>query len=115
MAPPGDTGPVSDARAEPSGHRSSHRGRHVSVDEKQKAVLRVLKGENPGAVAADLDLSESRVSRWIRTFLDGGTAALVESHRRAHGHSGGYWSKVWLGLGILLAVVVATLLLARFA
>jgi transposase-like protein len=61
----------------------SARPKSVPVMEKQKAVLRLMRGESTEQLARELDVSEQRLLRWQERFIEGGQASLTkpEEHR----------------------------------
>lgn len=50
--------------------------------QKVKAALRVLQGENVDAVAEDLGVSRERVRRWSERFVEGGREAILRREDR---------------------------------
>jgi hypothetical protein len=54
------------------------RPKSVPVKEKEKAVLRLLRGESAEQVARELDVSERRLLAWKQRFIEGGQASLVQ-------------------------------------
>ena len=76
------------------------------VDQKCAAVRRVLGGESIDQVAAELQVSEERLARWERYFLQGGRESIAIHHDRSRGIDSG-WRQVlpWAGLVLLLLIV----------
>ena len=80
--------------------------------------MRVLKGESPESVSAELGVSLRRLERWRNEFVAAGSAELA---KRKHSSSKSWFSKhsasllQWSGLLLVLVVVIAalTLLLQR--
>jgi hypothetical protein len=79
--------------------------RQFDVEQKCAAVRRVLGGENPNRVAAEIQVSRDRLKRWERHFLEGGRQGI------ARGHARGSWFNMpwrqlapWGGLVLLLIV-----------
>jgi transposase-like protein len=54
------------------------RPKRVPVKEKQKAALRLLRGESAEQLARELDVSERRLLGWKQRFIEGGQAGLVQ-------------------------------------
>lgn len=91
-------------------HSSSE---HMSPAQKVSAVLRLLKGETLEMVGGELGVSVRHLERWQSDFLAAGASAMAKRKQRT------FYS--WLGensgvivqwLGLLLALVVTTALLA---
>jgi hypothetical protein len=76
--------------------------------EKMGAVTRVIRGEEPARVAAEMNVSVERLHRWERIFMEGGLRSLNErGDRRARVplfNSRGFLQ--WAGLVFLLFAIV---------
>ena len=80
-------------------------------DEKYAAVYRLLKGDEPNRVAAELHISLDRLRNWERVFLEGGRRSLKKT-RHDH-HSALYIFELagrqllqWGGLLLLLVAII---------
>ena len=93
-----------------SGGQDSRRSRrHFGANEKYAAVHRILRGEEPNRVAAELHVSRERLQRWERIFLEGGRENLEkhQDHRGRFGLAGKARQLLtWGGLLLLLVVIV---------
>jgi len=61
---------------------SSHGHRHLSTEEKARAVLRAVRGEPREQLANELRVPPDRIGLWEEIFLNGGKAALAASRGR---------------------------------
>lgn len=52
-------------------------GIHAHTQARAEAVERVLRGEDPAIVAAEYDVTPSRLSAWVETFLEAGRRQLA--------------------------------------
>jgi transposase-like protein len=84
--------------------------RRYSPEEKYRAVIRVLGGEDAAGVASEFQVSHAHLGAWRETFVSGGMFALKESGRRKKGRPRAkrFWRKVapWAALLASLAAVV---------
>ena len=91
-----------------SGKRRRPTTRHFTAAEKFAAETRVLRGEEPNRVAAEMSVSQERLQKWERIFLEGGRRSLSEHHDRLR------WVRMakvrellpWAGLVVLLIAIV---------
>lgn len=82
--------------------------RHFTPDDKTKIVLRLLRGEDPQALAAELEISVERLTRWERTFIAAGSRAFHQRRRSQ------IPALVWQWTA-LLAILVLTILALLYA
>jgi hypothetical protein len=82
--------------------------RHFTAAEKSTAVTRILRGEEPNRVAAEMSVSQQRLQKWERIFLEGGRRSLSEHHDGLRWIRSGKVRKLlpWAGLVILLIAIV---------
>jgi transposase-like protein len=98
------------ASSTPAGEPDSHSSRRFSPGEKYAAVHRLLRGEEPNRIAAEMHTSTDRLRRWERVFLEGGRQSL-EAHHDHGSHSrrmarAARRAAPWAGLILLLIVIV---------
>ncbi len=79
--------------------------RHFSAEEKTKAVLRLLRGEDIHALAEELKVHPERLSRWERRFLAAGQKAFDKPKQPRI--SAAVWQ--WAALVVVLLITVAVL------
>lgn len=86
---------------------SSSKVAEFTGQQKVKAALRVLQGENVDAVAEDLGVSRERVRRWSERFVEGGREAILRREDRVAVKSKKRRAVMqWVGLVLLLVILV---------
>lgn len=95
--------------SEENGQASRRSSRRFSGSEKFAAVHRILRGEEPNRVAAELHITPERLRRWERVFLEGGRQSLAKHRDFRSGF--GLLSKArelmpWGGLVLVLIAIV---------
>lgn len=84
------------------------RKRHFSAEEKTKAVLRLLRGEDANAVAEELKTSPERIARWERHFLAAGQKAFDKPKQPRISPA------VWQWAALLIVLFITVAVLSRF-
>ena len=100
-----------------SSESARQRYRHFSLDEKSKAVMRVLKGEQAYSVAQEIGVSENRLERWHAQFVSGGRDALQpkrDQGNRLYRKLNENLQQIWQWVLLLVALVLVVMAGLRF-
>ena len=89
------------------------RPKSVPVKEKQKAVLRLLRGESAERLARELEVSEQRLLRWQERFIEGGQASLTKPEEHTSSRSRVRRRK-FLQWGIVAGLCIVIWIVTRF-
>ena len=93
---------------------SRSKKRSFTGNEKMEAVLRLLRGENVGALSSEFGASVERLKTWEQRFLDAGHSALAQ---RKHRSGPSLWDKrqaVLQWTAVVVALLLTVFVITRF-